>query len=59
MPCTDELAAMVGQDKPIKDGAEAYDKAYGDYFWLGKEHQTKSTPLPHEPSPIKNVSKGK
>lgn len=59
MPCCDELAQKVGQEKPIKDAAEAYDKAYGDYFWLGKEHQAKTVTPVHQPSPIKNISGGK
>ena len=57
MPCAVELAEKVAQDKPVKDGAEAYDKAYGTY--QPHDHDFKSTPLPHEPAPIKNVSKGK
>lgn len=55
MPCCDELAQKVGQDKPVKDATEAYDKAYGAY--QPHDHDHKTTALPHEPSPMKNVGK--
>lgn len=51
MPCACELAEKVGQDKPVKDATEAYDKAYGSY--QPHPHDAKTTPLPHEPSPMK------
>jgi hypothetical protein len=51
MPCNEEIAAKVGQDKPVKDATEVYDKAYGTY--QPHDHDTKTTPLPHPPSPMK------
>lgn len=51
MPCCNEIAEKVGQDKPVKDATEAYDKAYGSY--QPHPHDAKSTPLPHEPTPMK------
>jgi len=57
MPCTCELAATVGQDKPVKDGVEAYDRAYGAY--QPHDHNHKSTTPPNQPTPIKNIGGGK
>ena len=49
--CTQEIADKVGQTKPEKDAADAYDKAAGKYH---HEHDHgKTTPLPHPPSPLK------
>jgi hypothetical protein len=51
MPCAQELAEKVGQDKPVKDATEAYDKAYGSYQPHAHDH--KNAPLTAEPKPMK------
>jgi hypothetical protein len=54
MPCADEIAAQVGQDKTKKDATEVYDAAYGTY--AAHEHpepeKGASTKLPHDPKPF-------
>ena len=51
MPCAQEIAKQVGQDKSVKDATEAYDKAYGSY--QPHDHDHKEVKPTNEPSPFK------
>lgn len=52
--CVYEKAAEVGQDKPVKDFTEVYDRDHGKYADTagGKPVDGSSGPLPNTKSPF-------